>query len=88
MEWRVLERDVGDGDCPSVQVVYTDCPYCIIDGACANSPKCKDCRKVDRSERDEQNMCKQKVWEQNSVVLEHDVGDESPTDVQEAVQDW
>ena len=46
----VGESDVGDGACPSVWDVVSDCPYCIIDGACANSPFLVDTLKVKDSD--------------------------------------
>ena len=71
----VLEHDVCDESPTHVQEVYRDCPYCIIDGAGANSPNLEDCRKVKDNDGMEQTVCKQKVWEQNSEVLESDVDD-------------
>ena len=47
------ESDVGDGEPTRVPKRNMDWPYCIIDGACANSPFCEEGRKVVRSERDE-----------------------------------
>ena len=44
------ESDVGDGACPSVKEVESDCPYRIIDGARADSPNCQDSRKAVRSD--------------------------------------
>ena len=56
------ESDVGDGEPTRVPKRNMDWPYCIIDGACANSPKCTDCRRVKDSDGMGWSRCRQKAW--------------------------
>ena len=71
----VGESDVGVESPTHIPKRNMDWPYCIISGAGAISPLCKDCRKVRDSDGMEQTACKQKEREQNSEVLESDVDD-------------